>query len=54
MVVVLVSKTVQEVIVIMSQFLTALNNFIWGPPLIILMIVTGVYFTCLLYTSRCV
>lgn len=45
MVVVLVSKTVQEVIVIMSQFLTALNNFIWGPPLIILMIVTGVYFT---------
>ena len=29
----------------MSQFLNALNNFIWGPPLIILMIVTGAYFT---------
>ena len=29
----------------MSNFLNALNNIIWGPPLIILMIVTGVYFT---------
>lgn len=29
----------------MSNVLNALNNIIWGPPLIILMIVTGVYFT---------
>ena len=29
----------------MTNFLNALNNIIWGPPLIILMIVTGVYFT---------
>lgn len=40
-----VFKTVWEVISTMSQFLNALNNFIWGPPLIILMIVTGLYFT---------
>lgn len=25
----------------MSQFINALNNFIWGPPLIILMLGTG-------------
>lgn len=29
----------------MSQFINALNNFILGPPLIILMLGTGLYFT---------
>lgn len=29
----------------MSQFINSLNNFIWGPPLIILMLGTGLYFT---------
>lgn len=29
----------------MSNFLNALNNFLWGPPLIVLMLVTGAYFT---------
>ena len=29
----------------MSQFINALNDFIWGPPLIILMLGTGLYFT---------
>ncbi|WP_042273402.1 alanine/glycine:cation symporter family protein [Faecalimicrobium dakarense] len=29
----------------MTNFINALNDFIWGPPLIILMLVTGVYFT---------
>lgn len=29
----------------MESFIHALNDFLWGPPLIILMIVTGLYFT---------
>ena len=29
----------------MSQFINALNDFIWGPPLIRLMLGTGLYFT---------
>lgn len=29
----------------MTNFINALNDFIWGPPLIILMLSTGVYFT---------
>ena len=29
----------------MSNFINSLNNFIWGPPLIILMLGTGLYFT---------
>lgn len=29
----------------MTQFINALNDFIWGPPLIILMLGTGLYFT---------
>ena len=29
----------------MSQFINALNDFIWGPPLIILMLGTGLYST---------
>lgn len=29
----------------MTEFINALNDFIWGPPLIILMLATGAYFT---------
>ena len=34
-----------------NNVLTSIDNVVWGVPLIVMIMATGIYLTCLLYTS---
>ena len=35
----------------LNEIVTRIDDFVWGPVMLILLVGTGIFLTCLLYTS---